>query len=530
MRSCVPTRLNLPSSVICQNPLNRLSRTLGLVAFLAPVLAFHPSADAQVTNVGSASLGSSAASSVTVTLNQADTLSSIAVLTQGAAGSEFSNAGTGTCTVAQSYNAGDSCTVQVSFTPQFAGNAYGSVVLTDAAGNIIGNAYLSATGVGPQAKFMPGTESAVGSSVATPETAVADGNGNLYIADSGNNRILKETLAGGVYSETVVSTSTLNWPGAVAVDGAGNLFIADTFNNRILEEIPNAGGYTETTIATSSLQYPFGLTVDKDGSVYIADTFNNRILKETLSSGSYSETTIPTSSLNLPIAVAVDDSENVYVVDNANNRVLKETLSEGNYTETTVPSSPLMYPSGVAVDVAGSIYIADTNNSRILVETPAGASYTETVLPTGSPLSYPSGVALDGSGNVYIADQCNNRVLREDFADVPAVSFAATTLNTVNPTPQVIQVENAGNASLNFSAVSFPSDFPELGQANADCTSTTSLASGATCSLSITFAPTAALNGNPSLQLTEGVSITTNTLNVAGTQQSIAVSGTELQP
>jgi hypothetical protein len=78
--------------------------------------------------------------------------------------------------------------------------------------------------------------------------------------------------------------------------------------------------------------------------------------------------------------------------------------------------------------------------------------------------------------------------------------------------------------------VAFAADFPEAAGASSDCTASTTLAAAATCTLTIDFTPVAAMNGNPSAQLTEGVSVTSNTLNVAGTQQTVVVTGQEVQP
>ena len=75
----------------------------------------------------------------------------------------------------------------------------------------------------------------------------------------------------------------------MAVDGSGNVYISDTYNFRVLKETVSSGSYTESTVPTSALRYPSELVVDADGNLYIADTYNNRVLKETPSAGTYIE-------------------------------------------------------------------------------------------------------------------------------------------------------------------------------------------------------------------------------------------------
>jgi DNA-binding beta-propeller fold protein YncE len=484
------------------------------------------------TSFGAANIGSTSAASITLTMSTAATLDTVSVLTQGATGFDFSNAGTGNCTAGTSYSAGSSCTVNVTFTPTVAGSRYGAVVLKDGAGNPIATSYLEGTGVGPQLNFLPGTESAVPTSGLSYATGIAvDGSGNLFIADSGHNRVLKETLSAGVYTESAVSTSDLDGPSAVAVDGGGNLYIADTGNNRVLKETFAADSYSESVVPTSGLSYPSGVAVDGSGNLYIADTYNNRVLTEAISGSNYVESVVPTSALESPSGVALDGSGNVYIADSYNNRVLIETFSEGKYTESTMSTSALNYPSGVSVNGNGSVFVTDTYNHRVLMETLSAGSYIESTVST-SALNNPSGVALDGNGNIYIVDTGNDRVLKEDLADVPNLSFTATAPgSTSSDSPRAVTLENVGNAALNFPVPNsgnnpeIAANFTLSGDGSPFCPVVSAsssiagtLAAGQSCLSLISFTPTSAGTFSGSLALSD------NALNTAATQ-SVPLSG-----
>jgi len=422
-------------------------------------------------NFGTVNVGSASPSPISMifTFNTAGTLGSTAVVTQGATGLDFSNAGTGTCTAGTAYTVGESCTVDVSFKPKFAGTRYGAAELLNGSGKVIATGYVEGTGVGPQVNFPPGTQSVVASATNNglnhPFGVAVDGNGNIYIADDWNNRVLKETLSAGSYVQSVVANNANNGlydPWDVAVDGSGNVYIADYYNQRVLKEMPSAGGYTQSVVAnyaSNGLNSPEGVAVDGSGNVYIADYWNSRVLKETLSAGGYTQSVVadgPVNGLDETAGVAVDGSGNVYIADYYSNRVLKETLSADGYTQTVIANSAnngLKYPYGVAVDGSGNIYIADSDNSRVLKETPSAGSYTQSVIANAANngLDNPYAVAVDGSGNVYIADSFNSRVLKEDFADPPSLTFAATAVGkTSTDSPQTVTVENVGNAPLSF--------------------------------------------------------------------------------
>ena len=486
------------------------------------------------TNFGSVNIGStSSIMAVNLELNVSGTLASTTVLTRGATGLDFANAGAGTCAVGTNYTAGSACTVPVKFTPSFAGSRYGAVILADGAGNALAIAYIEGIGAGPQIDFLPGTESTIpASTLAFPSGVAQDDSGNIYIADTGNNRVLREAPSTNGYTQTVVPSSALASPSAVAVDAAGNIYIADTGNNRVLKEMPTAGSYNEITVPTSQLNWPNGLAVDGSGNVYIADTANNRVLMETFSLGSYFESVIPTSPLNYPGAVAIDESGDVYIVDSGNNRIVLEAASSGSYTESVIQTSPLNYTESIAVDGGANVYIADTYNNRVLKETASSGSYVESTVAT-STLSGPSGVTVAGNGNIVIADTYNNRIAKEDLADSPSLSFAPTAPgSTSSDSPQTVTVENSGNTALSFSVPSsgnnpsIPANFALNSGVTSACplvsagsSAQGTLASGQFCLLPIGFTPGAPGVFNTSLTLSDSA------LNAASTQ-NILLSGT----
>ena len=146
-------------------------------------------------------------------------------LTQGAAGLDFAVASAGTCK-AGTYFAGNSCTVNVTFTPKFVGNRNGAVVMKDSAGNILATAYIHGAGSGPQLSFLPGTQTALHSGFGSPVGVAVDGSGNIYVADSPNNAVYEVLAASGFTSVKSLGGHFKN-PDGVAVDGSGNVFVAD---------------------------------------------------------------------------------------------------------------------------------------------------------------------------------------------------------------------------------------------------------------------------------------------------------------
>jgi sugar lactone lactonase YvrE len=494
---------------------------------------------------------------VTVPLANSFTLGSISVLTQGTPNLDFNLAAGGTCAVGTAYTAGQSCTVKYTFKPTVPGTRMGAVSLYDKTSSppvLQATGYIDGIGTGPLVGFFPGVQTVVANAanngVSGPYGVAADGAGNIYIADTNNGRVLKETLSADGYTQTVVANHAnngLSAPNGVAVDGAGNVYIADTDNSRVLKETLSAGSYSQTVVATyaiNGLEEPYGVAVDAAGNVYISDAeyYDSQVLKETLSPDGYVQTDVAefaSNGLNNPFGIAVDAAGNVYVVNSYNYSVLKETLSDGGYTQSVianVANNGLYSPQGVAVDGVGNVYIADAGNNRVLKETLSAGSYTQSVLPSAASdgLSAPSALVVDGVGNVYIADTNNSRVLKEDYADAPSLTFAATAVgSTSSDSPQTVSLWNDGNEPLTL-PVPASGDNPSIsnsftlnrtGASACPLVTHTSLkagtlAAGASCLLPISFTPTTTGAIAGSLTLTD------NNLDVTKASQRISLSGT----
>ncbi len=237
----------------------------------------------------------------------------------------------------------------------------------------------------------------------TPGGVALDTAGDVYVADTGNNRVVK--LAAGSSTQTVLPFTGLQNPDGVAVDTAGDVYVADMQSDKVL--MLAAGSSTQTVLPFTGLTGPTSVAVDTAGDVYVTEIGNAKVLM--LASGSSTQTVLPFTDLNYPWGVAVDTARDVYVADSGNNRVVK--LAAGSSTQTVLSFLDLKLPWGVAVDTAGGLYVADLGNNRV-VKLAAGSS-TQTVLPF-TELNKPTSVAVDTAGDVYVADSnpTNNRVVK----------------------------------------------------------------------------------------------------------------------
>jgi uncharacterized protein (TIGR03437 family) len=288
-----------------------------------------------------------------------------------------------------------------------------------------------------------------------PYGLAADGTGNLYVADLGNNRVRRigpdgtiTTVAGtGVKGSAgdggPAMDAQLLTPRNLALDPAGNLYISEFEGQRVRKlgldgTIRTAAG---TGVAgfrgdggnaiAAQLAYPAGLAVDSAGSLYISDSQNQRVRK--VSAAGIIATVLggsPSTGLLTPTAVAVDPSGTIYVGDQSH--IVRAYTTGGlwrNIAGTGVQgftgdggpavNARITTANDLAADRAGNLFIADGVRARrvdvnSIIATVAGDGYLQAVGDGGpaaaARLFRPSAVSLDASGNLYIADAGTQRV------------------------------------------------------------------------------------------------------------------------
>ncbi|MGO8925394.1 MAG: hypothetical protein ACLQU3_00505 [Limisphaerales bacterium] len=300
-----------------------------------------------------------------------------------------------------------------------------------------------------------------------PYGVAVDTNGNVYVADNGNNMIRRVTPAGVV---TTLATG-INYPQGVAVDTNGNVYVADNGNNTI-RKVTLAG--VVTTLATG-FSSPIGVAVDTNGNVYVADNGNNTIWKVTPAGV---VTTLATG-FSSPTGVAVDTNGNVYVADNGNNTIRKVTpagvvttiaglAGSAGSADGTNSAARFNAPYLVAVDGATNVYVADTDNYTIRKVTPVGTNWVVTTLAglagsfgsadgtgTNAQFWFPESVAVDSAGNLYVGDN-NNSEIRKGFpaSSVPAPKLQPPSLSAgqfgfrITGLPNLaVDIESSGDLS-----------------------------------------------------------------------------------
>jgi sugar lactone lactonase YvrE len=408
-----------------------------------------------------------------------------------------------------------------------------------------------------------------------PFGVALDAAGNLYIADAGNSRIRKvdingiiTTVAGGGTSGLgdggSATSAQLYYPYGVALDAAGNLYIADTYNNRIRKVDTNG---IITTVAgkegccfsgdggpatSAQLRSPYGVALDAAGNLYIADFDNYRIRKVDIHG----------------IITTVAGHGDVY----------------GGLGDGGPATSALLKSNGVALDAAGNLYIADAFSRIRKVDVSQSAaifgpqnvgtvspSQQVTVTNTGNQHIELTGLSLSGdfqqvTGTAPLTHDCTDTtLLGAGFSCALRITFAPTavgsltgsatvtdnslslpgttqtiSLSTVTPPTatlsathiafgnqavgtssalQTVTVTNSGAETLTFHSI-------VLGGTNADQFGTSNncsypLLGGAACTIRLRFNPTVTGADTASITLTD---------NASGSPQTVSITGTGVNP
>ncbi|HRS20573.1 MAG TPA: stalk domain-containing protein [Clostridia bacterium] len=310
----------------------------------------------------------------------------------------------------------------------------------------------------------------------TPYGLYVDSQGRIYVADSYNNsiRLISDSKVSTVAGSSIGNDSygfpmgglvdgdaekaVFNKPRAVVVNGQGTIYVADTGNN-VIRKISQGkvttyagtgkAGFRNGSVRDAQFNAPSGLALDKAGNLYVADTLNNVIRKispqgvvttyagNNTGAAGYRDGSLTGAEFNEPAALTIDSQDNLYVADSGNQLIRKiakgqvetaagtqgELLSgtnyiQGSFRDGSMSEAAFNFPKGITVLENGTLIIADTWNSRIRAVLNNGQVIT--LAGTGengkapgplyqAVLGSPVGVAYYNK-NLYIADADNNLI------------------------------------------------------------------------------------------------------------------------
>jgi len=430
---------------------------------------------------------------------------------------------------------------------------------------------LAGVGVGPEPLFLPGTPSQVFNASATkalnlPQGLAIDSYGDIFVADTGNGKVVADCLATTTDTEDGSSATNGNTlcsalaaaangitqlgtsftsPAAIALDGAADLFVVDSGASTVtllngLTAVASTLVPATAKFGGTALSGPMGIATDAYNNVYVADTGNNRIVEAHQVGSIYSTqaaTATPIGTNNIvyvpatalfggtalkgPTGLAIDGAQDLFIADTGNNRIVEYSGSGGTSVIST-GSITLSSPYAVAVYPSGQLVVTDKTNGVVLVN---GASSKILSFGTAYTTTGAQGIALDPFGNIYVSNTTAGQVLELNVTSPQSIAFPAT--NDLAVSANISEtVLNQGNAALVFSSIASSSANFTVTTAGT-CTGTGTVAIGGSCTVISNFSPQSVGPLTASVVLTDNqLSYTLNTSPPSSGENEIATFAT----
>lgn len=321
-----------------------------------------------------------------------------------------------------------------------------------------------------------------------PFAVVAARDGTIYLADAGHTDRVRKISPDGTVSTL---DGTFNTPSGLAPDNQGNLYVADTGNNRISKITPEGivstvagdgvAGYIDGPAAQARFNGPVGIAVDAQRNVFVADTYNDRIRMISLDgqvstvagvgTPGFADGDRNTSLFDTPCGIVVAGDGALIVADTGNDRLRKIT-KDGNVStlNATVNGENLSSPIGLALTHDNFLYVTELDRSRVIQLAPDGTAH---VIAGSGPgfangldntrFNQPTGIAIDPrNGELYVGDSANYLVRKlaqtsPDTGDAAAASAVAGNTAAARPM-RPDPVPRLTNETLNQSFLIWPLD------------------------------------------------------------------------
>ena len=256
-----------------------------------------------------------------------------------------------------------------------------------------------------------------------PQQLTVDSLNRVYVADTGNNRIARidditdtsPAHFASYYGTPNDPTQQLNNPYGVALDTLGHFYIADSGNQRIVR-IDNFAGAAPRLFGSygngpNQFGGPIQVAMDSHNYLYVTDPFNNRIVQikdinrtDAANFTPYGTYGSQPGNFDGPYGIAVDSQDRIYIADTNNGRIARiNDISGAGYTSYDASNSgnSFAFPIGIAFDPQNRIYIADSSNNRIVrIDDMTGTNFMAVGRLDRMPgagtgeFSYPYGIAV----------------------------------------------------------------------------------------------------------------------------------------
>ncbi len=305
-------------------------------------------------------------------------------------------------------------------------------------------------------------------------SVAADAAGNFYIPCG--SRVLEYVNQGnGNYAESVVTSSLSNagYPQfGIAVDRNGIVYVCDSYNNRVLRETPKpGGGYAESQLPWS-YNNPYGITLDNQGNLYVSDSYNGKVDEISFVPSSFSQQTVGTASGSQSYSFTIFAGTTVSQI------AAVSSGQTGQDFSSTATCTPQTFSSNTNCTVnvtftpkapglrKGAIVFYDGNGNSLLSLPISGTGSAPQIALNGnlssSNLALPAStttnsVAIDNAGNLFVAthstNQANFPTVAGNIVEYPASGASYGTPVTVATLNYPFDLAIAPNGDLVVSAI-----------------------------------------------------------------------------
>ena len=358
---------------------------------------------------------------------------------------------------------------------------------------------LYGSGVQVEMGFSPGTTSQMTTGVTQYGGAANDLNGNVYVSDTGANKVFKVTSM----TATALAFNGLDHPSQLALDGTGSVYVLDSSSQRILK-LDSSGKQTVAFQGTTLQSF----ALDGATNLYLA-SLSGAGTPVIQFMGANGTTSVYATPPSVPNGMAFDTFGTLYAIEAQGTLVKYDHFATRLTLATGLPAA-----SSIAIEPSGTVYLASNTSATLTQVSPSGPA---TYKVPGVTLA--SVVTVDNHGNLSVGDNSTHLLTLDDrttqpyaFGDIAVKASSTLHMSLVNV---------GSRGGMTISSISGDGPFALDAGTTTCIPSITSLVAGGTCEIGFTFTPTAVQSYSGSGQ----VVIPLPTPNYSATGASLPLTG-----